>query len=249
MRNAFLLFLVLEAFQKLTAQENQEAEKQYRNSIRFNVTNPIILSGKSIIFGYERVLNKQNAFSVNFGHTGFPSLKLLSSDSLESNSKVSERGYNFSIDYRFYLSKENKYHAPRGVYIGPYYSFNYFERKDSWLLKSTSGGNAQHVESKTSLDVHSLGVEMGYQFIFWKRVSLDMILVGPGVAAYNLKLSVGSDLSDEDKRKFFENLNQALEDKIPGYSRVIDESDFQNKGAASTTRLGFRYMVMIGFRF
>lgn len=49
--------------------------------------------------------------------------------------------------------------------------------------------------------------------------------------------------------KFFEALNGALKDKFPGYSAVINEGEFKTNGAASTTTFGFRYMIMLGFRF
>ena len=250
MRKAILLLLFFGSYQQIVmAQEKKELEDTYNNSIRFNVTNPLIFGGRSLIFGYERVLNKHNAFSVNFGQTGFPSFHLINSDSLHAGPKEGEKGFHFSGDYRFYLSKENKYNAPRGIYIGPYYSYNYFEKKNTWLLKSGSGGNTESVESKTSLVVNTVGFEMGYQFIFWKRVSLDMVVVGPGIAAYNLKTSLGTNLPEADRQKFFENLNQALADKFPGYSYVIGEEEFQKKGSAKTTGFGFRYMIMIGFRF
>ena len=44
-------------------------------------------------------------------------------------------------------------------------------------------------------------------------------------------------------------VKEALADKFPGYTRVIDEEDFQRSGSSNTTDLGYRYMVMIGFRF
>lgn len=233
----------------LNAQEKIEGEKTYKNTFRFNITNPLIFSSKSLIFGYERLINNRQSISVNIGRASFPSLNLIGSDSLKVNSTDGEKGFNFSVDYRFYLSKENKYAPPRGVYIGPYYSYNYFERSNSWALKSSSGGSPQNIESKTSLSTHTVGFELGYQFILWKRISLDMILAGPGVSTYNLKASLGGNLSGEDREKFFEKLNDALAEKFPGYNKIIDEGEFQKKGSANTTSIGFRYMIMVGYRF
>lgn len=250
MKYAVLLVLVFGAFhQLLLAQEEEKPGKEFKNTIRFNVTNPVIFGGRSIIFGYERVVKKNQTFSVNLGQTGFPSLNLISADSLRANSILGEKGFHFSVDYRFYPSKQNKYGAPRGVYLGPYYAYNYFERENSWVLKSSNGGSPQTVNSKTSLSVHNLGFELGYQFVFWNRLSLDMILLGPGIATYNLKTSLGSNLSDADREKFFERINEALEEKFPGYTAVMDEGEFKRSGSANTTSFGYRYLVMIGFRF
>src|SRR5687767_6532148 len=112
MRTVILLLLLLTAFNKLKSQDSvmtasDMPAKELKNTFRFNLSNPIIISGKSIIFGYERVLNKYRSFSVNFGQTGLPRLNILRSDSVESKSTVSNKGYNFSVDFRFYLPRQN----------------------------------------------------------------------------------------------------------------------------------------------
>lgn len=249
MKRVILSVLILIGVQQTAdAQETKKEDKEFRNTIHFNLTNPFIFSSRSIVFGYERVLNKKHSFTVNFGFTGFRNLDITDSDSLLANTEIDSRGFNISADYRFYLAKENKYSAPRGVYIGPYYSYNLFGRKNSWLLTSTNGSNLQ-VESDLSLNVHTLGFEMGYQFIFRDRLTVDMILLGPGVGWYNLKVSLGTNLSGADREKIFELLNDALAEKFPGYGFVIDEGNFKRTGVDKTTTLGYRYMIQIGFRF
>jgi hypothetical protein len=249
MRKALLLILFLPGIQKKAfSQESQEDRFDFKNTIRINVTNPLIFGMKSIMFGYERILNKKSSFSINVGQASFPKFNLFDSDSLVYKDVVSEKGFHISADYRFYLSKINKYEAPRGVYIGPYVSYNYFERKNAWSLTSTGGGQ-QLVESTTTLTVANIGFQMGYQFVFWDRISLDMILFGPGVASYKLEATLADNLSEEDRQKLFQYLNDALADKIPGFDLVIDEGEFGKTGTTNTTSAGFRYMVMVGIRF
>ncbi|TMI64675.1 MAG: hypothetical protein E6H07_01825 [Bacteroidetes bacterium] len=241
-----IIFLGIQ--QAVNAQETKKEHKEFKNSIHFNLTNPFIFSSRSLVFGYERVLNNKRSFSVNFGLTGFPTLDIIDTDSLQENSVIDSRGFNFSADYRFYLADKNKYSAPRGLYIGPYYSYNLFGRNFSWLLKSTSGSNLL-VESDLSLNVHTIGFEMGYQFVLWDRLTLDMLMIGPGIGSYSLKASLGTNLSGADKEKFFELLNDALAEKFPGYGFVIDEGNFKRTGTDKTTTWGYRYMVQVGFRF
>ena len=249
MRKAILLLLILAAFQQtIVAQENKEQGNGYRNTVHFNITNPILFGSRSLVFGYERVVNKRQSFSINFGSTGFPSMNIINTDSVKATKTGEQNGFNVSADYRFYLSKENKYPAPHGVYIGPYYSFNSFGRKNIWAV-TTSSGSIQEVESDLELKVHTFGFELGYQFIFWDRVTLDMVLIGPGIAGYNLNASLGSNLSQADKEKLFAALNDALAEKFPGYGLVIDEGEFKSKGVDNTTSFGYRYMMQIGFRF
>jgi hypothetical protein len=223
-------------------------KRTYRNNIHFNITNRLIFGSKSIIFGYERVLNKRRSFTINVGQTGFPTLNIINSDSIKANTLRDEGGFHISGDYRFYLAKENKYDAPRGIYIGPYFSYNYFSKEHLWTITSTAGGT-RDVESKTNMNISTLGIELGYQFVLWNRISLDMILAGPGVAAYRLQADLGTNLSEEDRSKFFEKLNEALTEKFPGYSVAVDEGEFKTKGSTNTTSLGYRYIIQLGFRF
>jgi len=239
--------LLITIQQTANAQEKDTTKINYRNTVRFNISNAVFFN-RAYVFGYEFLVNKRQSFSFNFGSTAFPSLNLVNSDSLKSKSNVSNKGYNFSVDYRFYLAKENKYIAPRGVYIGPYYSYNYFNKKNSWTVKTNTGATAD-VESELKLDIHTVGFEFGYQFVFWNRVALDLILLGPGVSFYSLSAKLGSNLSKEDQQKFYKALNDALATKFPGYDFVIDDSEFKTNGSSKTTSLGYRYMINVGFRF
>jgi hypothetical protein len=241
--------------QKATAQdtlqtsETKKESRAFKNTVRINITNPLIFGDRSIIFGYERIVGKHQSFSVNVGLTDFPSLNLIDDDSLKAKTISGQSGMHFSGDYRFYLAKENKYNAPRGIYIGPYFGYNKFEKDHTWTLTSTSGEAPFDVESKTSMSIATLGVQMGYQFVLWDRIALDFVLLGPGVASYNLKASLGTNLSQADKEKFFAKLNEALTEKFPGYGWTIGDGDFEVDGSTNTTSLGYRYMVQVGFRF
>ena len=173
MRKIILLVIVISGFQQTVSA--QDTTKHLKKTILFNVTNPLIF-GSSFILGYERVLNHRHSFSINIGTTSFPGSDRRDTDSLKVNDVDNKSGMNISADFRFYLSKENKYPAPRGVYIGPYYSYNNFKRDHSWILKSTNGGAPLEVKSELTLNVHTIGFEMGYQFVFWDRLALNMIL-------------------------------------------------------------------------
>ena len=58
-------------------------------------------------------------------------------------------------------------------------------------------------------------------------------------------------LTDEERQLFLEKLNQAVKDKFPGYSGTIGDGDgeFEKSGTRSTTSLGYRYMINVGYRF
>lgn len=234
-----------------TQAHTAERSRNFKNTIRFNITNPVILSEKSIIFGYERVIKNHMSFSVNFGYTTLPPMRLgdvnVEDEDIQLNNTSTDKGFNFSLDYRFYLNKVNKFVAPRGVYLAPYYSYNHFERVNTWFL-TTDNINGEVITDFT-LDIHTIGGELGYQFIFWDRLALDFVLFGPGVASYALETKLSTTLDADDQSALFQLINDHLEENIPGYSLVIDEGEFVKSGTAKTTDLGFRYMIHMGYRF
>jgi hypothetical protein len=251
MRKIILFVMTLSGLlQPALAQETKKEEKFRKNTVHINITNPLIFGSGSVVIGYERLLkSKKHSFTINIGVTSFPDFGLIENDSLKHLNKLKDqKGFNVSADYRFYLLKENKYPAPRGVYIGPYYSYNYFGNHNSWEVKNSNGSTAI-VESELKLNVHTIGFEFGYQFIFRDRISLDMVLLGPGVGFYDFKAVFSNNLSDEVKQKILDALNGSLAEKFPGYGIIINEEEFKRTGATDRTTIGYRYMVQLGFRF
>jgi len=80
----------------------QKDSSNFKNTVRFNITNPMIFGERSIIFGYERTINDHQSFSVNIGQASFPSFSLINYDSLGIDLKkdFKDKGFNFSVDYR-----------------------------------------------------------------------------------------------------------------------------------------------------
>ncbi len=232
------LFVIVKAF-------GQEDDR--KNTIYLNFTNRLIFNDAYII-GYERVLKPHRTFSINIGTISLPRFTDKSTnDTVQLLGGSGNKGFHISADYRFYLSKENKFEAPRGVYLGPFYSYNYAERANQWNLNTSTftGG----VNTKMSLSIHTVGLQFGYQFVLWERLALDFALLGPGIGIYDIKASINTNLSEDQKQLFYEKLNSFLEEKIPGYDRVIDEGEFNNKGSTNTTSIGYRYMINLGYRF
>ena len=254
-KNLFIFtFFVVLSTSKLNAQTSDSLanpEREFKNTIRFNVTNPLIFGGKSLIFGYERILKNNKSFSINIGQAALPNLENGFSDEFREKTVLSQGGFHISGDYRFYLSKLNKYSAPRGVYIGPYYSYNRFNKGHDWEYTEEGTSTTKLINSDLSLKIQQIGFELGYQFVFWKRFSVDLILLGPGIAGYKVKAEVGGNITDEERQLFLEKLNQALKDKFPGYSGTVGDGDgeFAKTGYRSTTSLGYRYMINLGYRF
>lgn len=233
-------------------EETEKAEKVRKNTIRVNITNPVLINASNTIIGYERTLGDHQSFSVDFGINRLPNFKerdyvIDETTTLSNQNNGEEIGIHATADYRFYLAKENKYKAPRGIYIGPYISHNSFKRGNEWYLKSDDFDGLLETDLKFS--INTIGIEMGYQFIISERFALDFIMIGPGISNYNFKADINTDLSEEDQEVIYGKINDFLAEKIPGYDLVIDGDGFKKKGSINTTTFGYRFMINIGYRF
>jgi hypothetical protein len=223
-------------------------KKILKNTVRVNLTNPMIFGDQSLIFGYERTIGNHQSFSINVGRFSLPKLISFNTDSIQDLQKsISSRGFSLSGDYRFYLPKLNKFNAPRGLYIGPYFSYNYFNRGFDLSVNTASFTGQMNLD--LDFRVMTLGFQLGYQFVFWNRVTLDMILFGPGIAGYKLKADLSTSLDPDQEAELFQKINDKLQEKIPGYGLVIKPGEFTKNGSVRTTTLGYRYVVMLGVRF
>jgi len=177
----------------------------------------------------------------------FPKIVSIDLDSFNLSKNQKTTGYNISIDYRFYLASEDKYPAPHGVYVGPYYSYNHFERGNQWDYKN--GNAASYVKSNTTLNIQSIGFELGYQFVFWKRLTLDFVMIGPGIGIYDFKAKFDSNVDAETKEQLLGGLKQLLTQKFPGMNFVFADKEISSNGTMRTTSIGYRYLIHIGFNF
>ena len=227
------------------AQQGMNTDKSYKNVVRLNLTNPVIFGEKSLVVGYERVLSDYKSASINFGMAQLPKLSILNDSTIQANKDSKEHGFNFTADFRFYLQKENKFKAPHGIYIGPYLGYNSMGRENTWTLSSHQGD----VKTDVDFNVLAIGGQLGYQFVLFKRMTLDLVLIGPGIAFYNLKAKLDTTLDPEDEQAVYDKINEALKERFPGYTFVVDDVDFEKTGNTSVTSLGFRYVINVGFMF
>ncbi len=241
-------FFLFFSFQTVFSQESELKEKNFKNTIKVNLTNPMIFGDQCYTLGYERQIGNNQSFEVNIGRFSVGRILGISTDSIEAiNTDIDSKGFHLSGEYRFYLSKENKYDAPRGVYLGPYATYNSFSRQ--LLHSATTESFTGEFTTDLTFRALNVGFQLGYQFVFWKRVSLDMVLLGPGVGFYKFKTELSTNLDAESEAALFEKINEALQEKIPGYSLAVNPGSFEKTGSYNTTGMGFRYVVMLGFRF
>ena len=243
-------FFILAGVQTVNGQDEKPAKewKNLKNSIKINLTNPMIFGENCYMIGYERTIGDYQSFSINIGKFSLPPLADINTDSIKDLTKnINSKGFHLSGDYRFYLSKENKHNSPRGVYIGPYFTYNTYGR--DFLFSVNTPSFQGDVNADFMFRIASVGFQMGYQFVFWNRVSLDMLLFGPGIAGYKLTTELDSTFDPDQESELFQKINDALKEKIPGYDLVLKPGSYEKTGSYKTTSLGFRYVIMLGIRF
>jgi|SRR5947209_14579312 len=187
--------------------------------------------------------------SIIFGTAALPKIACLVTDSFQTNKEGKRKGFNVSVDYRFYLGKENKYAAPRGLYIGPYYSYNHFENEKEWTHNSSAGSS--EITTASTFNINTVGFELGYQLIVWKHLSLDMVLVGPGLGFYKYSASFAgaTNLTPAAKEQLRDALEQLVVQKFPGMNYVFSDKKIDADGVLKTSAVGYRYIMHIGFAF
>jgi len=221
----------------------------YKNVIRYNLT-PNILGFSSAIFGYERVVNSHQSFSINAGYLSIGKSGKKDNEDYKLSSTKSRSGFSIAADYRFYLKKENKNQAPSGVYLAPY--IVHYTLQLSTGLKSLHD-NSTNLETiiESKININSIGLELGYQFIIKNRFTIDMILIGPSYAGYKVNMDVVGDVvpPDGELDERLEALKDILFGKYPWLETLIDEGEVDLKGKRTHWGLGFRYVLQIGYRF
>ncbi|MCG8307224.1 MAG: hypothetical protein MI975_07505 [Cytophagales bacterium] len=221
----------------------------YKNVIRYNLT-PNILGFSSLIFGYERVVKPYQTFSINAGYLALGKSGKKENEDFQLTRTKSSSGFSIAADYRFYFKSENKYAAPRGVYIGPYLA-NYNFSLSTGL--QTLDPDAPQVETlvDSKINITNIGVELGYQFVIKDRFTLDLILIGPSYSAYGIKMDVVGDTRppEEDIDDTLEALRDILFERYPWLKTLVEEGEVDVRGNKTHWGLGFRYVMQVGFRF
>lgn len=244
----FILALLLTPFVSEAQSTSKDTVAQRKNNIHLSLTQPILFGANNIIVGYERVIKPYQSMSLNVGLTSMPkliSVDLDSSFNITKDSKAS--GYNISLDYRFYLQKENKYKAPRGIYIGPYAYLYTLDRNTDWSFE-TNGG-LKEFSSNQKLRIYGAGVELGYQFVFWNRMTLDLVMIGPGISRYSFEAKLDGELDLEERQEALDAMKAWIDAKYPGMEIVWGDKEVDVDGRVNATNLGYRYLIQIGFLF
>lgn len=221
-------------------------EKYKKNIIKWNLTPFILWDSRNINLSFERVLKPHRSFSVNAGIFLLPTSGIY--DSLNIQNAVKQSGFSISGDYRFYFKNRNLKQAPDGLYWGPYASFHHYQFENNISVL-----NNPNIQGGLILDgnfnIISAGVEIGYQFIIKERLSIDLVFMGPSLSLYEGGLKLDGKIESEEYEDYLNAIRDILISKLPYLGELINEGEFNDKGASASLGFGLRYLIQIGYRF
>lgn len=237
-----LLLLVLFWPVCLAAQADTTATRL--NTIKLDVTTRWLYR-RAYVFSYERVINHKRSWGFIAGYQNLPETRVLGPN-VNVTRETRASGFKVGAEYRFYLAKENKYKAPRGVYIGPYASFNNFTNERE--ISVDVSGTPEAALLKSSINVLNIGVQLGYQFVFNDRWVVDLSFMGPAIANYRATLDLTGNYTFDPDDVASEIMDDLIT-RFPGLGDLLGGKTLVSQGRADAWAAGFRYQLLVGYRF
>lgn len=221
--------------------------RNFRNVIKLNPTPMMLWENRNVTFSYERIINKKQSFTVGLGYLVFNNLL---DDTVLNTFTFNERkkqGLNFSLEYRFYMMKRNSRPIPDGLYLAPFYSMYLYRFENGMDVIQTEEPDIAQLTG--GFYAFNFGGALGYQFVFFKRMTLDLILIGPALSYYGGKLRVKGEIGLEEIKDINEDIYNKIVEKYPQADGVLIDKTFVADGKIDFLSVGYRYVIQFGFRF
>jgi hypothetical protein len=219
----------------------------HRNVIKFNPTPMMLWSKKNVTFSYERILNNKQSMTFTLGYLEFGPIAGDTIARLVTITDRQKQGVNFSFEYRFYLMSRNSRPIPDGVFLAPYFSFYGYTFSNGMDIVGSTANDFARMDGK--FYCFNTGAALGYQFLFWKRITLDLVLIGPAISYYGGEINIKGELNGENVKEINEDLYNKIKEKYPMIDDIILDKSFKKDGTIDLFSVGFRYLIQFGFHF
>lgn len=248
MKHIYLLLLCALWGTFSAAAQDDSINVTRKNIIRWNLTPMAVVGPKSIVLGYERVINNRQSASFNIGYLELRPMVNRQGEEIKLFDNQSRGGFDLSFDYRFYFKNRNINPAPDGLYWGPYfayYNLNYEGKGDYF----EDGTVVNSLTVKSNFNMISLGAQLGYQFIIKEQFSIDLILMGPSYTFYRLDNKFDFATAVDKNSEIYQRLKEIYQGLVPGGELVLEDVDFSSQGRVKFRTAGFRYGIQLGYCF
>jgi hypothetical protein len=226
------------------AMAQEPVEQVHRlNTIKLEFTQAIYPT--SCVISYERVTKSHQSICISGGYEEFPNLADVSSTVHVKEDRI-KSGFKIGGEYRFYMKKENRYLAPRGIYIGPYISYHDFHNERRVAVDIS--GISESADLEADLRILNLGIQLGYQFVVNHRWTFDMVVLGPSVSKYSASLKLDGQFTF-DKAEVENEILLTMLDKFPMLDNLLTDKEVSEQGNYNSWSAGWRYQFLIGYQF
>lgn len=220
---------------------NDSTGMAFPNAAKLNLASAFF---NKVSLAYERQINDKWSVLAGGGYRfggKIPELAGFSVLQMKSSSR-GMKGYTFSAATRYRI-RPCDCKGPAGFYAGAYVTSTYL-----WgdlVVAYSSGEQLIDVAGEASLREVGIGLQLGYQFVFWDRLIVDLMFMGPRRSYHRLNLSLESQYAAEVIPVIQEEINKRL--RQFGIDPLEIEPDASTRTSFGSTN--FRYAVSIGFRF
>jgi Protein of unknown function (DUF3575) len=214
----------------------------YKNNVKLNTLGLVL---HNVSFIYERHLNEHWALLAGSGFRwggDIPKVFGLGDLIVSSNTR-GLRGYSFTPELRHYFKFCECGAAPSGLYAGFY--TRYTRLYGNLNFHYWTGDEFIDVVVASKFNEIGAGIQLGYQFIFKERFTVDFMFAGPRLSSNRLGFSFNSEYAEELAPIIEEEINKRLEWLGKDPISISPSGEIE-------TRFGFRYFryaVAFGFMF
>lgn len=243
MKHIIIIILCLIAVGNSVVAQNTSS-LQRKNTIKIDLTSRFLYRNAFIV-AYERITKPNQSFVVSAGYQEFPKVTTFAQN-IGVKDDLKKKGFKFGADYRFYLKKENKFDAPHGVYIGPYFTYHRFANER--IIEVDNNGTIEEADLDSKFSILNVGFQLGYQFVIHDRWTIDLSFVGPSISHYKYTLKIGGDYTF-DKEDIQNEIILDLLDRFPFLDDAISNKEATSSGRLDTWSYGYRYQFTVGYHF
>ncbi len=206
-------------------------------------TAALLMSNLSLL--YERQLNDHWTVLLGSGFrwSGSTPKVLGLGDVILTTEASGIQGFSITPEIRYYFNFCECGGSPSGFYTGLYGRYTKFYGN----LTFNVWNGSEYYDALVSSNLRELGVgiQLGYQFVFKKRWTVDIMFAGPRLSTYKFK----ADLESDDLEALVDSIEEEINKRRESIGMDPISIDPSTELEANFGFKNFRYAVGVGFMF
>jgi len=214
----------------------------YKNIVKIN-TAALLLNNASLL--YERKLNEHWTVLAGAGYRwGGSTPKAFGlGEIIVSNNTSGIRGFSITPEIRYYFNFCECGGSPSGLYAGLYGRYTKYYGDLTFNIWNGS----EYYDALVTSNLRELGggLQLGYQFIFKQRWTVDFMFAGPRLSTYKFK----ADLESNDLEALVDAIEEEVNKRLEAIGMDPISIDPSTELEANFGFRNFRYAIGFGILF